>query len=190
VNLGSKLFLSLGVRWIESLRPQFVHSPSLDELPNSGILALWHEHMLLCLPAFARRGMRVLISQSRDGEWGVQAAERLGYSAVRGSSTRGGVGALRQLAPELSHNGGWAALVVDGPRGPRRISKPGAVWLSQKTGLPVFTVSAHAPVALRLNSWDRCVVPLPFSRIKLQLSAPLYPTRTGEIDDALNASVF
>lgn len=133
--------------------------------------------------------MRVLISQSRDGESGVWAAERLGYKVVRGSSSRGGVEALRQLELELSGEGGWAALVVDGPRGPRRVSKPGAAWLSQRTGLPVVAVSARAQPAIQLNSWDRCVVPMPFSRVRLQLSAPFHPAQPEEIGDVLNALV-
>ena len=177
-----KLLLSFGVRWIQSLRPRFVDSPAL---PPSGLLVLWHEHMLLCLPAFAHRNMRVLISQSRDGEWGAVAAQRLGYSVVRGSSSRGGVDALRKLAGDLSTNGGWVALVVDGPRGPRRLSKPGAVWLSQRTGLPVVAVTAKSSMAVRLKSWDRCVVPVPFAKVFLQTSEPFFPQQTRDVDGVL-----
>ncbi len=126
--------------------------------------------MLCCLPAFARRGMRVLISQSRDGEFGAQMAKRLGYVPVRGSSSRGGASALRALARDLSENGGWVAFVADGPRGPRRVAKPGAAWLARETGLPIFQVEAEAWPCFRLKSWDRCVIPLPFAGIRLRLS--------------------
>jgi len=152
--------------WIRSLRPRFVDSPTL---PDSGILILWHEHMLLCLPAFARRNMRVLISQSRDGEFGARAAERLGYRAVRGSSSHGGMTALRTLARDLRETGGWVAVVADGPRGPRRASKPGAAWLAKATGLPAYVVSASC-AGFELNSWDRCRLPLPLARVRLRVS--------------------
>jgi lysophospholipid acyltransferase (LPLAT)-like uncharacterized protein len=159
-----RLALFFALAWIRSLRPRFVDSPPL---PDSGILILWHEHMLLCLPAFARRDMRVLISQSKDGEFGARAAERLGYRAVRGSSSRGGAAALKTLARDLRENGGWIAVVADGPRGPRRASKPGAAWLAETAGLPTYAVAALSS-GFSLNSWDRCRVPIPFGRIHLR----------------------
>ncbi len=171
MNIKSKISLSIALFWLKILRCRF--DPPIN-LPSSGILTLWHEHMLCCLPAFAHRNMRVLISQSRDGEIGAWAAERFGYRVMRGSSSRGGAGALRELARDLSANGGWVALVVDGPRGPRRVAKPGAAWLSRETGLPVFHVTAEVKWGFRLNSWDRCVVPLPFSTVTLKLSDPVF----------------
>ena len=114
-------------------------------------------------------------------------SQYFGYRVVRGSSTRGGTDALRHLSHRLAIHGGWAVLVVDGPRGPRRISKPGATILSKLTGLPVVTVTAHATPSFRLNSWDQCVVPLPFAKVSLKLSAPFYPERAEEVDRALKA---
>ena len=165
--LNRRLLLFLAVAWIRTLRPRFVDSPPL---PASGILVLWHEDMLPCLAAFAHRNMRVLISQSEDGEFGARAAEGLGYRAVRGSSSRGGVTALKTLARDLRSNGGWVAVVADGPRGPRRASKPGAAWLADTTGLPTYCVSAISS-GFSLNSWDRCRIPLPFAAVRLRLSA-------------------
>ena len=156
--------LFIALLWLKSLRCRFVDSPAL---PPSGILVLWHEHMLMCLPAFAHRNMRVLISQSQDGELGAWAAERFGYVPVRGSSSHGGAASLMALAKDLRENGGWVAIVADGPRGPRRVAKPGAEWLAQQTGLSIFQVEAEAKWSFRLKSWDKCVVPLPFSKIKL-----------------------
>ena len=176
--------LRLGLWWIRSLKPHFPEKP---DLPETGILALWHEHMLPCLSAFAGRGMRVLVSQSRDGDIGALACERLGYSAVRGSSSRGGAAALKTLARALSTRGGWVALIVDGPRGPRRKSKPGAVWLSEKTGIPVTAVAAKAVPALRAGNWDRTAIPLPFARVRLRLAPPFFPASAEELDKAMHA---
>ena len=106
-----RLALEAALPWVRSLRPRFVDSPPL---PASGILVLWHEHMLPCLAAYQKRGMRVLVSASRDGEFGARAAERLGYRVVRGSSSRGGAAALRALAEELRRDGGWGIRRRDG----------------------------------------------------------------------------
>jgi lysophospholipid acyltransferase (LPLAT)-like uncharacterized protein len=129
--------------------------------------------------------MRVLISQSEDGEFGARAAERLGYRAVRGSSSKGGVTALKALARDLRENGGWVAVVADGPRGPRRASKPGAVWLAEATNIPLTCVSAFASSGFALNSWDRCRIPLPFSKISLRCSKPLILLTSSELDDSM-----
>jgi lysophospholipid acyltransferase (LPLAT)-like uncharacterized protein len=119
----------------------------------------------------------VLISQSKDGDFGARAAERLGYRAVRGSSSRGGATALKSLARDLREakdkTGGWIAIVADGPRGPRRAAKPGATWLAEHTGLPLWCVSAAAP-GLSLQSWDRCRLPWPGARVMLRCAeAPI-----------------
>lgn len=169
----------LAALWVRSLRPRF-HPSSV--LPPSGVLVLWHADMLPCLRAFAGRGMRVLISQSADGELGAQAASLLGYRVLRGSSSRGGVPALKRLERELREERGWVALVADGPRGPRAVCKPGAVWLSQATGLPVVCVRAAAARGLTLGGWARVRVPFPFTRVDLALSAPFRPTTPGEVE--------
>jgi lysophospholipid acyltransferase (LPLAT)-like uncharacterized protein len=168
----------LGLAWLRSLRIGFTGAV----LPRSGILALWHEDFLLCLPAFARRGMRVLISRSRDGDWAAWACGRFGYGTARGSSSRGGASALQGLARELIESGGWAVLVVDGPRGPARKSKPGALWLSQTCGVPIVAAAARAEPSIRLRNWDRTRLPAPFARVTVALAAPGFPQSPEELD--------
>jgi lysophospholipid acyltransferase (LPLAT)-like uncharacterized protein len=178
---------SLATLWVRSLRPRFSSVSSQETLPPSGILVLWHADMLPCLRAFAGRGMRVLISSSRDGDFGAVAATRLGYRVVRGSSSRGGAEALRVIKQELSREGGWVALVADGPRGPRGVSKPGAVWLSTTCSLPVVAVRARAVLGFTLGGWARVRVPLPVSRVTLRLSPPFYPNTSQDVDAAMEA---
>lgn len=144
--------------------------------------------MLPCLRAFAGSGMRVLISQSRDGELGARAAKALGYRVIRGSSSRGGVEALRILARELRNEGGWVALVADGPRGPRAVCKPGAVWLSRHADLPVVCVSASVPLGITLGGWARVKLPVPFSRVTARVSEAFFPETTAEVEGAFNAT--
>lgn len=175
----------LGLAWLHSLRPSFIDQ---TELPASGILALWHEHFLLCLPAFTHLKLRALASQSRDGDWATRACRGFGYAVARGSSSRGGSEALLQLARELSSAGGWAALTVDGPRGPRHVSKPGALWLSRRTGLPITAVSASVSPALRSRSWDGSTLPLPFARIRLRVAPPCFPEQPSDLDRVLESN--
>jgi lysophospholipid acyltransferase (LPLAT)-like uncharacterized protein len=129
--------------------------------------------------------MRVLISSSRDGDFGAAAATRLGYQVVRGSSSRGGTQALLQIARMLKTEGGWIALVADGPRGPRGVCKPGAVWLSKTCGLPVVGVTAGAPHGFTLGGWARVRVPFPFTTVNLMLSCPFFPETTEDVEKAM-----
>jgi lysophospholipid acyltransferase (LPLAT)-like uncharacterized protein len=179
-----RILLAFGTLWVRSLRPRFAGATP-ESLPSSGILVLWHSDMLPCLRAFARQNMRVLISSSRDGDFGADAANRLGYRVVRGSSSRGGVSALKHIADDLSASGGWIALVADGPRGPRGVCKPGAVWLSQQTGIPVVCVTACARFGFTLSGWAKVRVPFPFSAVELRTSTPFHPENPEEIEQAI-----
>ena len=179
--------IHLAVLWIRSLRPRLL-SPT--PRPSSGILVLWHADMLPCLRTFAGQNMRVLISQSRDGAWGADAAQTLGYRVLRGSSSQGGATALKGLADDLREQGGWVALVADGPRGPRGICKPGAVWLSKTTGIPVVCVTAQAPVGWTLKGWARVRIPLPFSHVTLRTSEAFFPGTTEDVDAKMKVLEF
>jgi lysophospholipid acyltransferase (LPLAT)-like uncharacterized protein len=172
---------TLALGWVRSLR----FRSDAPSLPSSGILVLWHADMLPCLRAFAGQNMRVLISSSRDGDFGADAANRLGYRVVRGSSSRGGAGALKQIAQEMTAEGGWVALVADGPRGPRGACKPGAVWLSQHTDLPVVCATAHAPLGFTLGGWAQVRIPLPFTAVEIRTSTPFYPETTTEVESVM-----
>ncbi len=169
--------------WVRSLRPRLEGGP----LPASGILVLWHADMFPCLRAFAGRGMRVLVSRSRDGDLGAALAEALGYRVLRGSSSRGGVAALKRIARELEAEGGWIALVADGPRGPRGACKPGAAWLSARTGLPVACAAARAPLGVTLGGWAKVRAPLPFSRVHVRLSSPFRPETSDALQREMDA---
>lgn len=160
-----------------------------EALPSSGILVLWHADMLPCLRAFARRDMRVLVSRSADGDFATALARRLGYRVVRGSSSRGGVTALRGLARALGTEGGWAAFVADGPRGPRAVCKPGPAWLAEWTGLPVVAVRTHAPHGITLGGWARVRLPFPGTRVTVRTSLPFHPATPetiGQVMDTLS----
>jgi lysophospholipid acyltransferase (LPLAT)-like uncharacterized protein len=162
-----------------------VHWISEGELPDKAILVLWHEHLPICIRAFAHRGISVLISKSADGEWAAQACARFGYQVHRGSTSNGGLAGMRALARSLETGCGSVGMVLDGPRGPRGQTKPGTAWLSGITGIPVVPISVHAKMAFRLKSWDRCLVPLPFSAVEIKIGIPFQPNEPKEIDQAM-----
>ena len=140
------------------------------------IAAFWHEGIPLVPLLVTRLGwpgrVAVMLSWHRDAEIAAQAMRRLGIGAVRGSETRGRLGALRGLVT-AARRGDDVVIVPDGPRGPRRQAKDGAVQLARATGRPLIAVGAAARPARRLGSWDRMQVPAPFARVALVMSAPL-----------------
>lgn len=143
-----------------------------DAEPHPGIYAFWHRSVFAVSWRFRNHGIAVLTSRSFDGEYIARIITRLGYRAVRGSSSRGAVGGLRSMRRELEA-GGAVAFTIDGPRGPRYLAKPGAVMLARDTGMPVtaFYIAPENPWTLR--SWDAFMVPKPFSRALLRVSRPV-----------------
>jgi lysophospholipid acyltransferase (LPLAT)-like uncharacterized protein len=117
--------------------------------------------MLLPAYHYARPDIKVLISTHADGQLIAEACQRLGFALARGSSTRGGVEAVRDM---LRANDTHLAVTPDGPRGPRRRVQAGVVYLAARTGLPIVPVGFAARRPWRAKSWDRFAVPRPFSR--------------------------
>jgi lysophospholipid acyltransferase (LPLAT)-like uncharacterized protein len=136
------------------------------------VLAFWHEQIFLTTYYFRRRRIVVMTSRSFDGEYIARFIQRLGYGAARGSSTRGGAGALVEMA-RLVRSGFPAGFTIDGPRGPRRVAKMGALLLAKKTGRPVLPFAVCAENFWTLPSWDGLQIPRPFTRAAVRLAAPV-----------------
>ena len=136
------------------------------------LYAFWHEGLLVATYAFRRQGIRVLVSQHRDGELIARAIECMGYGTIRGSSTRGGTRALFRMAA-AGAAGDDLGVTVDGPRGPRLEVKPGTLFIAGRSGLPIvpFAVASHNPCIL--SSWDRFMIPRPFSTAVIAFGEPL-----------------
>lgn len=138
------------------------------------ILAFWHNRVFLATYYFRRRRIVVMTSQSFDGEYIARFIQRFGYGAARGSSTRGGVGAIVEMA-RLMRAGCPTGFSIDGPKGPRYVAKMGAVLLAKKTGQPIlpFTITASSFWSAR-KSWDQFQVPRPFARALLDIAEPIH----------------
>lgn len=140
------------------------------------IWATWHDGIIL-LPLMKTTvepalRPRVMLSWHRDGEIAAQAVQHFGVRVIRGSSTRGWLGALRGLV-DANARGDDLVVVPDGPRGPRHEAKEGVVQLARVTGLPVVAIGLAAHPARRFRSWDRMQLPRPFARVAIVLSAPV-----------------
>jgi len=144
-----------------------------------GIYVIWHSRLLYPAYHFGHYHPQTLISRSRDGNLIARVAERWGYRTVRGSSSRGGTSAFRTLLKDLSE-GKDVVITPDGPRGPREKVQMGTVALAKHTGYPVIPVSYDASRRVRLRSWDRFVLPLPFSKIRVVFSEPVEPSEDEE----------
>lgn len=136
------------------------------------IFVFWHAQLLPLIHYHREEGIVVLVSDHTDGEYVTRVLERNGFRVVRGSSTRGGARGLRGMM-RAAGEGRDLALTPDGPTGPPRVCKPGALTLAQVTGLPLIPMAAGASGAWRFRSWDRFMVPWPFSRIRIAYAPPL-----------------
>ncbi len=134
---------------------------------------VWHEDLVFLADVFRGTGFTILVSRSRDGEIGARIAHRLGLRAVRGSSSRGGEEALGEIV-ELARNGASIGFIADGPRGPRREAKMGAIIAAKLSGRPLVPIACAARRAIRLGSWDRMWIPLPLTRIIGRAGEPIH----------------
>ncbi|HEX8097643.1 MAG TPA: lysophospholipid acyltransferase family protein [Pyrinomonadaceae bacterium] len=137
------------------------------------IYTFWHNRVFLSTYFWRRRGIVVMTSRSFDGEYIARFIQRFGYGASRGSSTRGGVGALVEMV-RLMRAGRPAAFTIDGPRGPRYVAKTGAVLLAKKTGQPILPFTITAARRWEAKSWDRFQVPKPFTRARVIIAPPVF----------------
>ncbi|HEY7861779.1 MAG TPA: lysophospholipid acyltransferase family protein [Gemmatimonadaceae bacterium] len=136
------------------------------------VFCLWHCELLCHMWNFRELGIVVLISEHGDGEIAARAAERMGYRTIRGSSRRGAGRALLALARE-AEGGAHVAVTPDGPRGPAESFAPGALIAAQRAGAPIVLLRAEVSRAWRLRSWDRFIIPKPFARVTIFVSAPI-----------------
>lgn len=139
---------------------------------GGSLILMWHNRLfgnIGCLNALKARGRKVygLVSASKDGAQLACFLNAQGIETVRGSSSRRGMVATRELV-SLLKRGDHVAITIDGPRGPCYKAQPGAAFLAQLAKVPVCLLGAEFEVARELNSWDRFIVPMPFSRIRMR----------------------
>jgi lysophospholipid acyltransferase (LPLAT)-like uncharacterized protein len=137
------------------------------------IYTFWHNRVFLATYFWRRRRIVVMTSQSFDGEYIARFIQRFGYGAARGSSTRGGVGAVVEMI-RLMRGGCPTAFTIDGPKGPRYVAKMGAVLLAKKTGHPILPFTITPRKFWEVKSWDAFQIPKPFTRARLSIAPPIF----------------
>jgi lysophospholipid acyltransferase (LPLAT)-like uncharacterized protein len=179
-RLAAGLIWVLYRPWCATWRLTEVNRRPVEEMTASGrpvILCLWHDECFALIGTRRDLPLMTVASQSRDGEYIAGALERLGYIVVRGSSSRGGAGALLACARLMRARALTPAITLDGPRGPRHKTKDGVLFLAHSTGAPLVAVRAFARPCVRFGSWDRFALPLPFARMRIVYADPYHIER-------------
>lgn len=169
VPLGAFVLRLMAMTWRYRVRNGDVIT-ELRAKSQPFIFAFWHGQMLPLLWHHRGEGVYVVISSHRDGEIVARAAEYLRYNTIRGSSSRGAARALLGIVRELEE-GHEVAVTPDGPRGPARKFASGALIASQRTSAPIVGIGVSARRAWRLESWDRFMIPKPFTRVDVVYTA-------------------
>ncbi len=167
IRLGGWVLKGLGATWRVRVHGGDAYA-ARNRRGEHVVLVLWHGQMLACTYAH-RTPTAVMVSEHRDGEIIARILAMLGFTAVRGSSSRGGARALLEAAAVIER-GMDVAITPDGPRGPRYSYAPGAVTLAFRAGVPIVSITSHVDRAWRLRSWDAFEIPKPFARITVAYS--------------------
>jgi lysophospholipid acyltransferase (LPLAT)-like uncharacterized protein len=196
VAVGPVLLRALHATW----RVREVNGTGWRQLRAQGrpfVFALWHGQLLPLVVQHRSQGIRILISEHRDGELIAQIANRLGLKSIRGSTTRGGARALLLMCDALT-SGSEVAVTPDGPRGPARVFASGTIVAAHRAHAPIVAIGVSASRAWRLRSWDAFMIPKPFARVTVVYSDPMYvdapdaraaADQTAMFGDALDAVV-
>ncbi|MFI5103137.1 MAG: lysophospholipid acyltransferase family protein [Terriglobales bacterium] len=145
------------------------------------IYSFWHRALFASAWLWRKTGIAVMVSRSFDGEYIARTLAKLGFVAVRGSSSRGGAKALLGLRSQLEQDIP-VVFTIDGPRGPKYVAKPGPVLLSRASALPMAALYVALSDAWVLNTWDALMIPKPFSKALVRVSAKMRVP--AEADDA------
>lgn len=179
INLTSWAFVPIYKLWCKTLRYSESGREKIDAMNESRelmVFSLWHNEVFPVM--FAKRNLRIaaVVSRSGDGEFIARLLEGLGMKTARGSSSRGGLAALKQMGSLMVEEKFNACLTIDGPRGPRHEPKDGAIFLAHHTKAAIVPMRIFMKKAKIFNSWDKFRLPLPFSRVHITFDTPYYIT--------------
>ncbi len=177
---------------IALIGPTLRYSISWEEPPSPPdatyekpvIYSFWHRAVFASAWLWRKTGIAVMVSRSFDGEYIARTIGKLGFVAVRGSSSRGGAKALLSLRSQLEQ-GIPVVFTIDGPRGPKYVAKPGPVLLARASALPMAALYVALSDAWVLSTWDALMIPKPFSKALVRVSAKMRVP--AEADDAQRA---
>jgi lysophospholipid acyltransferase (LPLAT)-like uncharacterized protein len=189
IRLGTLVLSALAATWRIRVVGRVPQRERVTRGESAVVLCLWHGQMLPILCAHRGEPCTVLVSEHRDGEIIARILAAFGFSAARGSTSRGGSRALLQLVQRV-RDGYDIAITPDGPRGPRRTMAPGALLIAQRSGAPLVPLVAHASSVWRLRTWDAFEIPKPFARVTVLYDAPRIIAADTARDAAGQAASF
>ena len=185
ILFGIKKFIFLtGV----TAKISWVGKEIVDEMIESShpfIICAWHNDIYFSTWLLKEMNLTALISSSRDGEYINQVLSGFGFRAARGSSTRGGIGAMKNLVRCLKE-GHSIAITPDGPQGPIHKVQEGIIALAKMTGAPIIPWRYEGNSCWNLNSWDNHKIPKPFSNIRSVFGKPFYIPKSASNSDFEN----
>jgi lysophospholipid acyltransferase (LPLAT)-like uncharacterized protein len=160
------------------------------KMKTNAAYCIWHNRLALCMVVYHRHirkytnnaGLAVMVSASRDGGMLSDVLRRFGVQPARGSSSRRGAQALRELTT-WARRGYDLAVTPDGPRGPRYVLQDGIIYLAQLSGLPIVPVTYNLSWKIQIKSWDQFQIPLPFSRCEMILEKPVIVPREASVEE-------
>ncbi len=163
-----KILTSFMQLWISSLRINFnCSTPCL----NNTLIAVWHTDLLIAIATFQKQHFHIMVSASQDGDFLTNICKNRGYTIHRGSTSRRALSGIRSMIKSTSTDNTQKrfCMTLDGPKGPAYKVSKGAHWLSQKLNVPAFIMKTSCSFYFRLPTWDKTIIPLPFSRIEVSL---------------------
>lgn len=183
MTMGVRAFFRRLILWAVvwlcggSFRKTLVNWALVKQLRRRGqplIVAAWHDDTLFCANLLGKDSFFAQVSSSRDGADSAWIGRRFGIQSVRGSSSAGSLGLVRNSLRVLKA-GGAIAITPDGPRGPRHQAKLGVAQLAWRAGVPIFPIRSVIPNCWKAPSWDRMRFARPFSRVAVLVGNPIYP---------------
>ncbi|OMQ03010.1 hypothetical protein BW722_04705 [Lawsonia intracellularis] len=153
--------------WCGTLQYNAINRQSVDSRIDAGlpvILCLWHDELFPLIYFRGKLKIITVVSKSKDGDILANVIQRIGLETARGSSSRGGSEALRNVIKRMK-DGFCACITVDGPKGPRHKVKKGVIFLAQQTNAPIVPIRIFMEKSKKISSWDRFQLPIPFSKI-------------------------
>lgn len=184
LRMGPPLATAIIKALASTMRLEFLHEEHVRpfwERDERFIAAFWHNRLLLMGFCYYGKEMKILISQHKDGELIARIIKRLGYDSIRGSSTRGGVAAMKEMIrASKDHDLG---ITPDGPRGPKYVVQDGVIALAKLTGVPILPLTFGSSKKKVFASWDAFNLPYPFSRGVFMWGEPIYVGREDDMEE-------
>jgi len=192
--IAPRLFYLVSSVIFRTCRVTFIGKEYDDQFLRQGkpsLFVSWHQGLLYFVYHFRNRNGLIMVSQSKDGEVISRILTLFGFQSVRGSSSRGGRQALEAMTEKINETRCSGGLVADAPRGPFGIAKIGIIKLAKETGLPLIPVMFWARRKILFKSWDRTLLPLPFTKILFIYEPPIYvpPDASNEEMEAMRAQL-